>query len=222
MLALHPLLWADAQRVVSRPTGRILAFGLLVDDPNELDVLIMVEGLTNPLAREAAGALASIPPERRYTGANAGLVMTPFVLPSVSRFADGSFGILYAGDNIVTALGEAGHYQSARLLATAAPAGTTVPLFSFALRIDAVVADARLVNGVDPAIYDAESYAASRPFGASIREAGHNGLHYDSVRHSGGECVGLFWPDAVQHASPGPEWRCYFDGTDIVEYSQVV
>jgi hypothetical protein len=223
VLTLRLLVWSDAQRMVSRPMGPILALNALVDDATELDVLMMIEGLTNPLAREAAGALASVPPERRYLGANAGLVMTPFVLPSVSRFSGGAYGMLYAGATIETALRESGHYQGRRLFAMAAPAGTTVPMFSFGLCIDSVVVDIRKAvdTDVEAAIYDADSYSASQPFGAAMRDDGHNGLHYDSVRHTDGECVGLFWPDGVQHATAGPEWRYYFDGARISEYAQV-
>jgi hypothetical protein len=219
---LRPLVWHDAQRVVSRPDGPIAALAQLVDDPSELDVLIGIEGLTNPLAREAAGALATIPPARRYFGAVAGLIMTPFVLPGVSRFSDGTqYGVLYAADTIDTALREAGHHHALRLVAAAAPAGTTVAAYSFSLHVDTVVADVRRGTGGDVALYDSNSYAVAQAYGRQVRDAGHDGVHYDSVRHPIGECAGLFWPDTVRTARPGDEWRCYFDGTIITEYARV-
>jgi hypothetical protein len=193
---------------VSRPSGPIAAFATLVDEPEEIDALIAIEALTNPLARVAAGALAAIPAPRRYLGPLAGLVMTPFVLPSASRFSDGTrYGVLYAADKIETALREAGHHHALRLIATAAPAGTTVPAYSLSLHIDSVVDDP-------------DSYAASQVYGSNARDAGHNGVYYDSVR-SDGECAGLFWPDAVKNARAGDEWRCYFDGKAITEYARV-
>jgi hypothetical protein len=220
-VTLRPLVWGDAQRVVSRPSGPIAAFATLVDEPEEIDVLIAIEGLTNPLARVAAGALAAIPVARRYLGPLAGLVMTPFVLPSASRFSDGTrYGVLYAADRIETALHEAGHHHALRLIATAAPAGTTVPAYSFSLHLDSVVDDVRRASGGDAALYDPDSYAASQVYGSNARDAGHNGIYYDSVR-SDGECAGLFWPDAVQNARAGDEWRCYFDGNAITEYARV-
>jgi len=51
----HALMWDDARRVVSRPSGPVAALALLVSDQRELDILVGIEGLTNPLAREAAG-----------------------------------------------------------------------------------------------------------------------------------------------------------------------
>jgi hypothetical protein len=221
-VTLRPLVWSDAQRVVSRPNGPIAAFATLVDDPDELDVLVGIEALTNPVAREAAGALATIPVLRRYFGPLAGLVMTPFVVPTVSRFSDGTrYGVLYVGDTIDTALREAGHHHALRLNATAAPAGTTVPAYSFSLHIDAVVDDVRKASGGEAALYDPDSYVASQAFGRSARDAGHKGLHYDSVRYDSGECAGLFWPDAILSARTGEEWRCYFDGRAITEYARV-
>ncbi len=216
---LRPLVWPEAQRVVSRPGAAIAALATVVDDRSELDALLMIEGLTNPLAREAAGALATIPPARRYVGPLASLVMTPFVLPRASRFSDGVYGVLYAGDVIETALREAGHHAGLRLAAAAAPAGTTQPLFSFSFHVDTALVD---IRGGEVSLYDPDQYDASRAFGRAVREAGHNGIHYDSVRHSGGTCVALFWPDAVMSAKPGDEWRCYFDGERITEYARVV
>ena len=220
-MTLRPLVWNDAQRVVSRPSGPIAAFATLIDEPEEIDALIAVEALTNPLAREAVGALAAIPPARRYRGLLAGLVMAPFVLPSESRFSDGTrYGVLYAADRIEAALHEAGYHHGRRLVATAAPAGTTVPTYSFSLHLDAVVDDVRRVSGGDVALYDPHSYAAAQAYGRDARDAGWNGVHYDSVR-SDGECTGLFWPDGVRDARPGDEWRCYFDGNAITEYARV-
>jgi hypothetical protein len=217
-----PLIWTDAHRIVSRPTGPIAALTLLVNDARELDALVAIEGLTNPLARDAAGALAIIPPARRYVGPNATLVMTPFILPNASRFSDGSYGVLYAAGTVDTALRESGHHQMLRLTATSAPPGTTVPMFSFSLHIDTTIADVRRRAGGDVAVYDPASYAASQPFGKRVRADGHDGLHFDSVRHPGGECVGIFWPDGVKHARTGTEWRFYFDGVQISEYARVV
>lgn len=217
----HALMWDDARRVVSRPSGPVAALALLVSDQRELDILVGIEGLTNPLAREAAGILATIPPARRYVGPKSDLVMTPFVLPRESRFSDSSYGVLYAADTIDTALRESGHHQALRLAATAAPAGTTVPMFAFSIRINTTVIDVRSPAQEDSAIYDHDSYIASQTLGRNVRKAGHNGLLYNSVRNTGGECAALFWPDAVKGACSDHEWRYYFDGKQISEYAQV-
>ena len=215
--------WSDAWRVVSRPDGPIAALSVLVDNPADLDLLVQIEALTNPLAREAARTLATIPTARRYSGAGAGFVMTPFVLPMGSRFSDGSYGVLYAANAMETALRESGHHQALRLRATAAAAGSTLRMWSCRIDIEtATIADVRRRTGADAAIYDPISYAGGRALGRSLRREGHDGVRFDSVRHEGGECAGLFWPDAVKDARPGDQWLFSFDGERIAEYARVV
>jgi hypothetical protein len=97
-----------------------------------------------------------------------------------------------------------------------------VPMFSFSLHIDTTIIDARRRVSRNRAIYDPVSYLASQAFGRSVRSKGHGGLHYDSVRNDGGECVALFWPDSVRDVNAGAKWRFYFDGTIITEYAQVI
>jgi hypothetical protein len=53
-----------------------------------------------------------------------------------------------------------------------------------------------------------------------LREAGSNGLVYPSVRHEGGACAAVFWPDVVgipmqerhlQYEWDGKRFTRYFD-----------
>ena len=222
-LVTTTLRWPTAQRVVSRPDAPIAALNELVDDPMELDVLVGIEGETNPLAREAAGVLTSIPSQRRYAGPLAGLVMLPFVVPRPSRFSEGTFGVLYAADEIETALREAAHHQAQRFAATSAPSGTSIPMYAFALDIDTKAVDARHgVAGIDEGIYDRESYTKSARFGRELREAGHDALLFSSVRHLGATCVGAFWPNVVRRTSQSGRWMMRWDGKTFDEFAKVL
>ena len=56
----------------------------------------------------------------------------------------------------------------------------------------------------DPAVHDPQDYGAARALGARLRGRGSAGVAYRSVRHPGGECVGLFSPrgaSACVHAA---------------------
>ncbi|HZO93254.1 MAG TPA: RES family NAD+ phosphorylase [Candidatus Baltobacteraceae bacterium] len=213
-LVTRGLSWPDAQRVVPSPDAPVAAFAALVDGPRELELLLELEGLTNPLAREAANHLPAIPPTRRYHGALAGLVMLPFVLPRASRFSDGFFGVLYAADVVETALVEAAHHAGGRLAAAKAPAGTTLRLYGFTLDIRGDLVDARRGEpGVADAIYEPDSWLAGQAFGRALRAATSLGLHYTSVRHPAGSCVGLFWPDGARNAAEASRWLLFWNGT---------
>lgn len=213
--------WPQAHRIVPSPDAPVAAFSSLVDDADELEILLAIEAMTNPLAREAAGNLPVIPPQRRYHGPLAGLVMLPLLLPRASRFSDGFYGVLYAADVVDTALDEAAHHAGRRLAATAAPAGTTLRLYGYTLDVRGELIDARKGHdGVDDAVFARDSWTAGQRLGRTLRSAGHRGLHYTSVRRPSGTCVGLFWPDAVRSANEAARWLLFWNGTTFVHRAQ--
>jgi hypothetical protein len=52
---------------------------------------------------------------------------------------------------------------------------------------------------VDEKVNDPDSYAYSRQVGSVLRAQGSSGVAYRSVRHSGGQCAGLFKPKAARN-----------------------
>lgn len=65
------------------------------------------------------------------------------------------------------------------------------------------------------AVHDPDDYAAGQVLARALRAGGSNGIVYDSVRHAGGACVGVFRPPLL--SSPRQERHlCYvWDGTAI-------
>ena len=55
---------------------------------------------------------------------------------------------------------------------------------------DPMFEDYRWVAMLDPV-----DYAAPRRLARALRDGGSDGVVYPSVRHAGGQCVGLFFPD---------------------------
>jgi hypothetical protein len=49
----------------------------------------------------------------------------------------------------------------------------------------------------------------------TLREAGSNGIVYDSVRHAGGECAALFYPDLLAPCVQSEHLVYRWDGTRI-------
>jgi hypothetical protein len=72
-----------------------------------------------------------------------------------------------------------------------------------------------------PDIYDPSSYAASQKLGRQLREAGSNGLAFDSVRRNSGECVALFRPRLVQNVRQSVHLRYAWDGNAISEVYEI-
>ena len=87
----------------------------------------------------------------------------------------------------------------------------------YAVDLNAELHDARPLLATKPAIYDGESYAASQPLAAALREAGSHGIAYHSVRHEGGECVAVFKPRLLNNCRQERHLCYVWDGTQIAE-----
>jgi hypothetical protein len=66
-----------------------------------------------------------------------------------------------------------------------------------------------------PDIYAPSSYTASQKLGRELRDAGSNGIAFESVRRHGGECVAVFRPRLVQNVRQSVHLRYAWDGNSI-------
>lgn len=64
-------------------------------------------------------------------------------------------------------------------------------------------------------IYDSSSYTAGQAIGRELKTINSYGIAYDSVRHAGGECVGVFRPPVLTNCIQGPHFCYVWDGTQI-------
>jgi len=212
--------FSPSYRLASRPGAEIQALADLVDgDQGDLESILFVLSSTDVLARNASGALAALPPADEYRGDGAAAVMLPFLLPSPSRFSEGSFGVLYGADSIATSIDEVSYHHSRRLVAAGAPTGTSVLLALWEFTSSYEVVDLR--GHRDRGIYDPASYAVSQPLGKALRKTGAPGVLYESVRRMDGACVGVFIPRCIDRMSRGGDWRLIWDGAAISEVLRV-
>lgn len=212
-------------RVRWRPTWRIIPSRYppvqvfeRIADPADWDRLAQLEMLTNPRLRQAWGEISLVPPERRVAGPGASFAMAPFVHPNPrgSRFSDGSFGVYYAARRRETAIAETTFHMGGFYAETADPPhreDMRVLLGKIDARLHDIRGGARWRK-----LHDPDDYAAAQALGAKLREAGANGIAYDSVRHAGGENIAAFWPDVVGAPVQGPHLQYEWDGTHIRRY----
>lgn len=218
---VQELHWRQAVRVVGT-TRPLRAMFDLVESPEDYEHLLALEGRTSELAREASGAISALPAKERVVGGGAEVLMRPFVFRSPSRFDDGRFGVLYAGDDLHTGIAET-RYHRTRVLADARMAPLAVPMEAYSLTVVAPAHDIRA--GARPAppkeIYDPNSYTASQSLGRDLREAGARALHYSSVRRAGAACVGAFYPRHGSNVQLLAELYYHWDGKKIADVSIV-
>ena len=66
--------------------------------------------------------------------------------------------------------------------------------------LDGDLHDLRGQKAAQPLVYHNDNYAAGQHLARTLREAGSNGIAYDSVRRTGGECAAVFRPPLLSNA----------------------
>jgi len=219
-----------ARAVRHSPCHRIVASRLptihlfeRVADPADWDALYKLESMTNPRLRDQLGDLRLVPVADRVSGGpNASIVMAPFthLSPQGTRFTDGHFGAYYAAESVDTAISETRFHRENFLRATS-QAPTELEMRCYLADVACELHDLRARRTELPDIYDPASYVASQKLGRQLRDAGSNGIAFESVRRNGGECVAIFRPRLVQNVRQGVHLRYVWDGTSIANVYEI-
>lgn len=215
-LPVSRVAWDRAVRIIRSAYPPIDLFEDIAD-PADWPLLISAEQKTNPRLAATIGSLDLIPEPRRVGGPGATYLMAPFTHVSrdrPSRFTDGAFGVLYAARAFETALLETIHHHARFMARTAEPAGWTSQFREIGLNVGCDLHDLRSIGRGDP-LLDPASYGKSQAFARSLRAAGSDGIVYPSVRHAGGECVALFYPDCASNAVQARHLDYHWNGERV-------
>lgn len=209
--------WPEAWRLVP---SRFPPQGVFdrIARPEDLEALYALESMTNPRLREELGELSLVPKARRVSGPGTQPVMAAFthLNPAGSRFSDGSYGVFYAARTLETAIAETMHHRAAFMAATREPA-MAIEMRCYRTAIRARLHDLR--RGW-PAMLRPDDYGPPQALARTLRAEGSDGVVYPSVRHEGGECVGVFHPDVVAPCVQARHLVYYWDGKRILpEYA---
>lgn len=209
--------WKGAVRIIRSAFPPIDLFEDLAD-PADWPLLISAEQKTNPRIMATIGNLDLVPVERRVGGNGASYLMAPFTHVSTdrpSRFTDGSYGVLYVGRVFETALFETIHHHARFMARTAEAPGWTSQFREIVLSVGADLHDLRGGDATDHPALDSDSYTGSQGISITLNAAGSNGVVYPSIRHPGGECAGLFYPDCASEPIQGRHLDYHWDGTRV-------
>jgi hypothetical protein len=192
-----------------------------IADPADWPLIISAEQKTNPRLMETIGNLDLVPEKRRVAGPGASYLMAPFTHVSPdrpSRFSDGTFGVLYAGNSFEVALFETIHHHGQFMACSNEPAGWTSQFREIVLDINAQLHDLRSSKTDQPGLLLPDDYEASRALGFQLRTTDSDGIVYPSVRCPGGECVGLFYPDCAANPIQGRHLDYHWNGKTVDLY----
>ena len=205
-----PAQLATNHRMVPSKFPPIVLFEHLLD-PDELEIAYELESLTNLRLRDEAGDISLVPREDRLVGPGSSPIMAAFThIGFPSRFTDGSFGVYYAGLSIETAIRETVYHRERFLSSTQEPACQVV-MRQYISQAQQPLVDIRH----DSRLHDPDNYSFPQQFARQQRHLQHWGLHYNSVRHQGGECIAVFRPIALSPVLQGSHYAYYWDGKHI-------
>ena len=219
-LPVSTVKWETAVRIVRSIYPPIDLFEDIAD-PADWPLLISAEQKTNPRLMENIGNLDLVPESRRVGGTGATYLMAPFCHVSPdrqSRFGDGRFGVLYAGNAFEVALLETFYHHERFMMRTREAPGWTSQFREIVLNIDARLHDLRECDAEKLQALDPNSYVFSQALATQLRAAGSDGLVYPSARRKGGECVALFYPDLATNAVQGRHLDYHWDGRRVDLY----
>lgn len=212
--------WRGAVRIIRSLYPPIDLFEDIAD-PADWPLLLSAEQKTNPRLMETIGNLDLVPAERRVSGPGASYLMAPFTHATTdrpSRFSDGSFGVFYAGDSFEVALFETIHHHQRFMAATAEGPGWTSQFRELVTDVEAKLHDLRGAEEEGSGVLAPDDYAAGQAVGGQLHEAGSEGVVYPSVRHAGGQCVGLFYPDLATNPAQGRHLDYHWNGSRVDFY----
>ena len=231
-MAKHPDLFFDRATIEKVPKNRVrwkatyrlqsvrhppIPYFERIADAEDWPILDDLEKLTNRAARQMADKVSLIPASKRVFGPGASAIMAPFVFASrdnPNRFSDGSYGVYYAGRKFETALREVA-YHRARFHANTKDRATKTTFKTITASIAKALHDLRSGDWKELLDPDPAAYGLPQMFGAQLKEAKSNGLVYPSVRDSGGECIGAFWPNVLSGFAEGKRVALRWDGRRI-------
>jgi hypothetical protein len=209
--------WKPCWRLVP---SRFPPVGLFdrVADPEDLEVVFFIEGLTNDRLREEAGEISLVLPDERISGPGTTPIMAAFthLNPEGSRFTDGSYGVYYAAKDIDTAIEETKFHRKRFLEATNQPP-IEIDMRSYASDISTEFHDIRGKQSDMQDIYTSspDQYSYPQTLARELRNNGSNGIVYDSVRRQGGECIAIFRPKVLSPVRQGKHYCYVWDGSDF-------
>ena len=118
--------------------------------------------------------------------------------PDGNRFSDGTYGVFYAARDLDTAIAET-KYHRERFMSATAQGRMELDMRVYLVDLDGDL-DLHGHSDAQPLVYHGNDYTADRQLARTLREAGSNGIAYDSVRRAGGECVAVFRPPILSNA----------------------
>jgi hypothetical protein len=210
---LSRIRWRATSRLIP---SRYPSVGILdrVASPDDLDLVIALEGWTNDRLSNELGILHLLPRDEWVTGPMASVVMAAYCHPGLEggRFTGPERGAWYAARTRETAIAETVYHRT-KELAEVGFFDTRVQMREYLADFDAMFHDVRANEPRWKAVHDPDSHEASKRLGQSLFADGSNGIAYRSARDPGGQCLACFRPKLVRNVRVGGHFEYRWQGS---------
>ncbi len=189
-----------------------------VADPKDIPAVEKIDGLTSTRLRLERGEFDFLPPGERVHGPGSQYIMASFSysLFNKSRFSDGSYGVYYGANSLTAAVEETKYHREEFMRATT-EGPMMLPMRVVVVTLSGNLHDLRGMKKKHPTLYSPTSYVQSQAFGRNLWEHGSNGIVYNSVRHSKGECAAVFKPSLLSHCREERQLIYEWNGQKIIK-----
>lgn len=181
-----------------------------VANADDAQAAIELEMMTSDRHTDALGRLKAIPANDWAVGIpGANYVMASFAYSTGGRFNDQALGAWYAALTIQTAIQETIYHNTKRLRHSEGGFPNKIQMRELITSPKAKLEDICAVDRED--LYRESDYSEAQRFGESVRQAGHDGIIYKSVRDAGGKNIVLFRPRLVLPITQGDHYDYIWD-----------
>lgn len=197
----------------------------LADNHDEMQIIQLVEGLTNDRLASVDGGFLEITRDELVGEGTPGhsFINASFTHPSPygNRFNGPRRGAWYAGFEVETSLAEITYHLTRELVATGR-LETSVDYAELIADFSGSYEDLRGVEADHPCAAEdiAIAYPAGQAIAADVVTSGGLGIVYRSARHPGGTCLVALRPRAIEHFVQGGLWRLTWEGEETPRVTQ--
>ncbi|HEU4565908.1 MAG TPA: RES family NAD+ phosphorylase, partial [Gemmatimonadaceae bacterium] len=207
--------WQPSHRIIGSEYAGENLFSRIAGD-EELEALRELADLTSGAGGRHAGDIFLLPPGERIYGPGTALIMAAFAWPSRDTRFSRARGAYYAAREERTAIAETVYHRE-RFLRAAGSGPVVMEMTLLHADLRATLVDIRRGRPSPPGVYHDSDYTAGQELGELVRHLRGDGIRYDSVRASGGECAAIFRPRVLARCRPVRTLEYHWDGARIAE-----
>ncbi|MBV1884255.1 MAG: RES family NAD+ phosphorylase [Pseudomonadales bacterium] len=192
-----------------------------VADADEFEAIYAVQSLTNPRILNELGDLNLLPYNEipfGIDGCNYATAPFTHANPDGSRFADGSYGILYLAKSMLTAIEETVYHQERYFKKISGLHYDTLTMRGLKLSFSNRLLD---ITDANKSIYDPDDYTQSQALGREAKKQSVEALQYESVRDPKKLCWALFTPERVMSAIQTKHYEYVWNGKIIASVNEI-